>query len=453
METQHSQAFLQQRKLLVFLPIAGVPFLAIFFYLLGGGNNHASDTAASSALFGLNATVPTVSEENKIYSSKLKAYQQISSDSVRRKERNRFSFLDGGLEAFLKTDNTEMSLPLTKSAGSKSAFNYDANLSLGEQQQTPEQTTIQDARQKIEQADKVASGKIYHHRTSVTFRSSEEELNRIMLDDYEHKRKQQEEIMGLLKKKLEETDLNGQTTHPISAFTTSETEAQVAKTKNSSTSNKLTIMLEKKQKPLVTQLVQNGNTYSRASYQAETSHHPTENAPLVPRANNGFYSPDKQKGLKEEVNVIMAAIHNEQTLVAGSTVKMRLQDPIQIENTIIPKGSFIFGLCSISEERLKITINSIRYREMLFPIALSVYDLDGLEGLFIPGSISRTTAKQGASQGLSGANFIGTSPSVSSQLTQTAIEAGKNIISKKASIIRVKLKSNYQILLKPSQIE
>jgi conjugative transposon TraM protein len=460
MEKQHSQAFLQQRKLLVFLPIVVVPFLSIFFYLFGGGKSIAADEGSQSNLFGLNVTVPTASTDNKIYSSKLEAYQQITTDSVVRKKRSRFSFLESGMDGLLTEDTSSMAMSHPKSSAEKtSAFNYDLNRNRKQQLESPENSSLLEAQRQIEKADKIASANrrpdtghssSASRSVSASATTSGDAINQKLLEDYEHKRKQQEEIMGLLKKKLEQTDMTGNTMQPVYTSEFSESEAQP--TNNySAKKNTLKVKLEKEEKPLVTQLMQNGQPNAWATNGAENIDSLTLYTQAIPKANNGFYSLDKVGKLKEEANSIMAAIHHNQTIVAGSTVKMRLQNDIQIGRTIIPTGSFIFGVCSITEERLKISINSIHYREILFPVELSVYDLDGIEGLFIPGSLVRTTTKQGASQGLSGVNFIGTSPTVTSQLTQTAIEAGKNIISKKASIIRIKLKSNYQILLKPSQ--
>lgn len=462
MENQHSQAFLQQRKLLVFLPFVVVPFLSIFFYLFGGGKSIAADEGSQLNLFGLNATVPTASTDNKIYSSKLEAYQQISTDSVVRKKRSRFSLLESGMDGLLTEDTSSMAMSLpTSSAENTSAFNYDLNRNRKQQLEAPENISLLEAQRQIDKADKIASAnsQSYSGHSSSASRSSSassntsgDDINQKLLEDYEYKRKQQEEIIGLLKKKLEQTDMTGNTMQPVYTSEFSEKEAQPTKT-YSARKNTLKVKLEKEEKPLVTQLMQNGQSNAWATNGEENIDSLTLSPQAVPKANNGFYSPDKAGKLNEEANIIMAAIHHNQTIVAGSTVKMRLQNDIQIGRTIVPKGSFIFGVCSITEERLNISINSIHYREILFPVELSVYDLDGMEGLFVPGSLTRTTAKQGASQGLSGVNFIGTSPTVTSQITQTAIEAGKNIISKKASLIRVKLKSNYQILLKPSQQE
>ena len=69
---------------------------------------------------------------------------------------------------------------------------------------------------------------------------------------------------------------------------------------------------------------------------------------------------------------------------------------LYINGSLIPKGNFVFGIASLNAERLEVEINSIRYNQSLYPVKLSVYDIDGLPGIYIPGAITRDAAKQSA---------------------------------------------------------
>ncbi|MFX6230601.1 conjugative transposon protein TraM, partial [Acinetobacter baumannii] len=82
----------------------------------------------------------------------------------------------------------------------------------------------------------------------------------------------------------------------------------------------------------------------------------------------------------------------------GSTVKLRLTNDVYVNGLLVPKGNFVFGTASLENERLLITVPNIRYENNLLPVALSVYDMDGLAGIHIPGSINRDVAKQSADQ-------------------------------------------------------
>ncbi|MEI9808556.1 MAG: conjugative transposon protein TraM [Bacteroidota bacterium] len=66
---------------------------------------------------------------------------------------------------------------------------------------------------------------------------------------------------------------------------------------------------------------------------------------------------------------------------------------IYVGGILISKNNFVFGIATLADERLVITIETVRYRNNLLPVKLSVYDMDGLAGIHIPGSISRDVAK------------------------------------------------------------
>jgi conjugative transposon TraM protein len=147
-------------------------------------------------------------------------------------------------------------------------------------------------------------------------------------------------------------------------------------------------------------------------------------------------------------NSIAAVIQESGSVTSGSTVKLRLLRDVYIGGHLLPKGSFVFGAASLEEDRLKITIPSVRYKENLLPVSLSVYDLDGLEGVHIPGSISRDAAKGSAEQSLQSIGLLSLDPSLKAQAASAGIQAAKGLLSKKVKQVTVMLKSGYQVLLK-----
>ena len=78
---------------------------------------------------------------------------------------------------------------------------------------------------------------------------------------------------------------------------------------------------------------------------------------------------------------------------------------------------------------------------------LSVYDLDGMEGIYIPGAITRDVAKGSADRALQGIiNTLG--PSLGAQAASAGIEAAKTLLTKKVKQVKVTVKAGYQVLLK-----
>jgi conjugative transposon TraM protein len=163
---------------------------------------------------------------------------------------------------------------------------------------------------------------------------------------------------------------------------------------------------------------------------------------------NGFYSLDESGLTEDSQNAIQAVIHETQTLVAGSTVKLRLVNDVYINGILIPKDNFLFGEAKLNRERLDIEIGSIRYQNSLFPVQLSVYDMDGMNGIYIPGAISRDVAKQSADRSIQGIGLTTMDPSLGAQAASAGIEAARDLISKKVKLVKVTIKAGYQVLLR-----
>jgi conjugative transposon TraM protein len=165
-------------------------------------------------------------------------------------------------------------------------------------------------------------------------------------------------------------------------------------------------------------------------------------------APNGFYSLTGTTAIADSQNAIQAVIHETQTIVDGSTVKLRLLNDVFINGVRIPKDNFLFGIASLRGERLGIKINSVRYNNSLFPVELSVYDMDGLDGIYIPGAITRDVAKQSADRSMQAIGLTSLDPSWQAQAAGAGIEAAKTLFSKKVKLIKVTVKAGYQVLLK-----
>ncbi|NNU33681.1 conjugative transposon protein TraM [Mucilaginibacter sp. S1162] len=131
-------------------------------------------------------------------------------------------------------------------------------------------------------------------------------------------------------------------------------------------------------------------------------------------------------------------------------IKLRLLDGVYINGKLIPKGSFVYGTCALNNERLEIKIASIRYLNNILPVSLSVYDLDGMEGLYVPGSIGRDAAKNGVGDAVQSMQLLSMDQSVGAQAASAGVEAAKGLFNHKVKQIKVKVKAGYQVLLKDS---
>ena len=162
---------------------------------------------------------------------------------------------------------------------------------------------------------------------------------------------------------------------------------------------------------------------------------------------NHFYSVGSLKTASEQ-NAIQAVIHENILALTGSTIKMRLLTDFRIGEVVIPQGTFVFGFGSITGERYQIRVSSFNFNNNIYPVHFVVHDLDGIEGLYIPGLIEREQIKNSGSQMLGSTPIISSSSSLTGQIAQQGISATQNLFSRKIAQIKVNLKANYHILLK-----
>ena len=151
-------------------------------------------------------------------------------------------------------------------------------------------------------------------------------------------------------------------------------------------------------------------------------------------------------------NTISACIYGNQTVTDGQKVQLRLLERMRVGDIIIPANTVVTGSARITGERLGISITSIEYAGSIYPVKLSVYDTDGQQGIFIPGSMELNAAKEvAANMGTSMGSSINISSDAGAQL---ASDLGKGLINgtsqyiaKKMRTVKVHLKSGYRVML------
>lgn len=151
-------------------------------------------------------------------------------------------------------------------------------------------------------------------------------------------------------------------------------------------------------------------------------------------------------------NTISACIYGNQSVTDGQKVQLRLLERMRVGDIIIPANAVVTGSARIAGERLSIGITSIECDGSIYPVKLNVYDTDGQEGIFIPGSMELNAAKEvAANMGTSMGSSINISSNAEAQL---ASDLGKGVINgtsqyiaKKMRTVKVHLKSGYRVML------
>ena len=153
-----------------------------------------------------------------------------------------------------------------------------------------------------------------------------------------------------------------------------------------------------------------------------------------------------------EKNTISACVHTRQTVTDGQTVCFRLLEPMLVSGKEIPRNTSVVGVAKIQGERLNVLISSLEYHGNIIPVELAVYDTDGQAGIFIPGSMERSAAKEiVAGMGTSAGSSMNFSTDAGAQLTadlgKGLIQGTSQYFAKKMRTVKVHLKAGYKVLL------
>ena len=151
-------------------------------------------------------------------------------------------------------------------------------------------------------------------------------------------------------------------------------------------------------------------------------------------------------------NTIRACVHQDQTLTDGQTVKLRLLEPLQAGNIVVPKNTLVSGSAKVQGERLDIQVSSLGYAGNIIPVELAVYDSDGQKGLSVPSSLEQEAAKEamaniGAGLGTSISFAQSAGQQIAMDLTRGVMQGGSQYLAKKFRTVKVHLKANYQVML------
>ncbi len=403
-KSTRSEQFLRRRKFLITLPFLVIPFLAMAFWSLGGGHGKQASSAADST--GFNSELPHAKLESNHAEDKLSYYNQALKDSTGA-TRNKLDFETrsmnaGSIAPLSEPDENEMII-------AKKLEQINQEINRPEKPQ-PRSSSFPSRPEAGMTSDVDRLEALMNSMNGGNGNDPEmEQINAMMekILDIQHPDRAREKIK-------EQSLKNKAGAYPVNAPAKSEVISHFA-TVSGDTARKV------------------------LSVKTNTS--------------SGFF------GLVEEAanavggNAIRAIVEQTQTVVTGGELKIRLLDEIYIAGVLIPKGQLVSGTVILNGERLIVEIPFVRYLNNIFPVALSAYNLDGLEGIYIPGTISRDAAKQGADNAVQELQMMTLDPSLSAQAVSAGIEAAKGLFSRKVKLIKVTVKAGYQILLKDSSTQ
>ena len=143
-----------------------------------------------------------------------------------------------------------------------------------------------------------------------------------------------------------------------------------------------------------------------------------------------------------EPRLIKAIIDENIKAVDGSRVRLRLLDDVEISGVILEKGSYVY--CTMSgfgQQRVKGNVKSLMVDDEIIKVSLTLYDTDGMEGLYVPQSSFRETTKDVAASAL-GSNVNMNNSSYNNSFQQWGMQAIQNAYQQTSNAISKAIRKN-----------
>lgn len=168
-------------------------------------------------------------------------------------------------------------------------------------------------------------------------------------------------------------------------------------------------------------------------------------------AENGKRTRRQQASMLSSNTLFKACIHGDQTVVTGSTVRMRMLEDAVVCGMKIPANTLFYGVATLGANRLEVVVNNLKVGNTISPVSFVIFDNDAMEGLNLPNNMKAQAAKrmqQGLVQNIDmPLASIGTMTSEITSAVNATTQIAKQILNMKLSQVKVHLKSNYQMYI------
>lgn len=174
---------------------------------------------------------------------------------------------------------------------------------------------------------------------------------------------------------------------------------------------------------------------------------------VAPPRRAGFYGFTGQSPPVAS-NSTRAVVDQTVTISPGEYVRLRLLEPLPFRGVTLPAGSVVVAQGSLQGNRMRLYVERLERDGYIFSAALSAFDLDGLEGIFVPGSAAadaaRETAAQLGQQSTTGFTFSQRAKdAVATELASTAIQGVSKYLGGRIRAVRLRLKAGHRVYLVP----
>jgi len=172
--------------------------------------------------------------------------------------------------------------------------------------------------------------------------------------------------------------------------------------------------------------------------------------------NRGFYTAGSPEQVVQPKNSIKACVHDAQTVVGETGVRLRLLEPAKTPNRTIPKGTIVTANAKFQNGRLQLKVTSVELEGNIIPVDITIYDLDGQQGLYVPYSpeMNALTEMAGNMSQTGGTSVMLTQNAgqqVAADLSRGVVQGISGYFAKKVRTPKVTLKAGHQVFLVSKQ--
>lgn len=318
--------YLKRNKALFILPLALIPFVILIFYVLGGGTEAGEEKIKQAKSQGEGANYLLPEAEKSIeIYDKMEAYQK---EGTAAEEKNQITKEDS-MQVLIETSNDTVMPEFPLLTENKNPEDLLAHIRNKEEQMKKELSEASGSKTPV-----TASAKTYQSYPAKPI----------------VKHRQKSETTKTVNTGIEELD-------------------QIVDQN---------ISLSRKNDSLAVSLQQAQTKLQQIEASRNTA------ASLEKKRQSAF-------NREEEADnpMIKAEIYETAIVLDGNRVKLRLLEDSYIKDQKIPENSFIYGVCKIKNERLHIEVTQLPVQNTFVPVKLSICDLDGMEGLYVPDNAAR----------------------------------------------------------------
>lgn len=168
--------------------------------------------------------------------------------------------------------------------------------------------------------------------------------------------------------------------------------------------------------------------------------------------NRGFYTAGISEQDIQPKNSIKAVVQETQTVTGESGVRLRLLETAQTPVRSIPAGTVLTANAKFQGGRLQLKVTSIEFEGNIIPVDITVYDVDGQQGLYVPyspemNSLSEIASNMSQTSGTSIMMTRSAGQQMAGDLSRGVVQGVSGYFSKKVRTPKVTVKAGHQLFL------